>query len=338
MNDLELIQSALPAEDGPSDASWVRARAQLMDALVEDGALPRRRLRVGRLKLMPTLGIGGLAIAVLAGLVIASVIRGGAVRPATATAAAVLQRAAAAALASPPARLGPGQWWYSENVSTYLDYAQTSHGSLSAYMSETERYWIGDGRWIRREQLHDVRAAEPITQPWQKVVMRTFGPNPSLDEHNDQFDLPVSYSQLLRAPLETAALSRFVLAAETPRGFQIAPQNRVFVMVNAIHDILIEPMVPSRLRAALFRVAATIPGAQLLGRVRDHLGRTAIAIGFAVPRQNSEYEFLFAPRSYALLDDREVNLKHPRVIEANTAFVTSALVDRPGAIPSHSDH
>jgi hypothetical protein len=267
---------------------------------------------------------------VLIGATLALVLHGGVGRPSPASAAEVLRRAAAAALPSPPTHLAPGQFWYSENVGTYLDYRDGTGQTVGAYVSETETYWVGVRGWIRRDKLRSVRAENSSTP---KAELRDFGPNPSLNEHNNQADLPVSYAQLLSAPTSTAGLTRFVLRAETRPGFHISPKYRTFLLVNSIHDILIEPMVPGRLRSALFRVAATIPGARMIGAAQDSLGRAAVEIDFDVPDQHTRYEFLFDPTSYVLTDMREVNIDNPKQLYGDTAFIASGLVNHVGAAP-----
>jgi DNA-directed RNA polymerase specialized sigma24 family protein len=186
-----------------------------------------------------------------------------AVQPSPA-AAAVLRRAADAALASPPAHLRAREYWYEEYHATYLNMVASRKGTVYAYVPQVMRYWIGSRRWIRRDTRGRVRPTQPITQAWQRRALRDFIANPSLDGRGAGYDLPITNAQMLRAPGSTAGLRRWVLAEVAP-GFTPKPQYRARIMFTAISDLLIEPMVPARLQAGLYRVAATIPGIQMLG-------------------------------------------------------------------------
>lgn len=71
----------------------------------------------------------------------------------------------------------------------------------------------------------------------------------------------------------------------------------------------------------------------MLGLVHDSLGRPALAIGFAENNPRTEYELLFDPVSYALLDDREnVPTYGQGMMFSETAFIASGLVSRIGQV------
>jgi hypothetical protein len=290
----------------------------------------------GRRRSVRALGVGGFAAAVAAVALITQVfVHGGAGVPQSA-AAAVLERAARVTLTSPPARLGPHRYWYEADDGTYLDVGNTRQGSITAYVSEIERYWIGADHWSRRETVMSVRSAEKITKPWQRAALKMFTGSPSMSVKGSSYDLPVSYARMLATPTSTRALRTFVLHAETAPGFTPERKWVPDILMNSIHDILIEPMVPARIRAGLYRVAATIPGIKLLGRVHDSLGRPAFAIGFADRDQQTEYELLFDPNSYVLLDAVETVIRGRSnsipagTVEGSTAYIAAGVVRRPG--------
>ena len=70
-----------------------------------------------------------------------------------------------------------------------------------------------------------------------------------------------------------------------------------------IGDLLRENYAPAKLRSAVYKVAATIPGVQLLGTVRDHAGRPGI--GLAKVDRGIRYELIFDPRTSALLGEQQ---------------------------------
>lgn len=337
--ELTAVRDVLREVDGPSDQAWALARAALIrevEGAVSGAAVVRRRRRW-----MPALGLGtALVVAGVVLLVTQVFVGGGAVKPSPA-AAAVLRRAADAALASPPARLRGGEYWYQEYHATYLNMVGTRHGTVYAYVPQVMRYWIGSQRWIRRDTPGRVRPTAPIIHPWQRRTLHLFVANPSLAGRGGSYDAPASYARMLRAPRATQALADWVLHTEVAPGFTPKPRNRPQIMFTAISDILIEPMVPARLQAGLYRVAATIPGIQLLGLRRDTLGRVGLAVGFRGSgsalndNRGLENELLFDPTSYALID-YDQTIRHRSgglptgTITQETAHLAAGLVHRIG--------
>lgn len=333
--ELTAVRMVLADVEGPSDQAWSEARAALMaeiEGVSRSGALTRRRRRW-----VPAMGVVS-ALAVAGAVVLATqvFVRGGVGRPSFA-AAAVLRRAADAALASPPARLKPGEYWYTENEGTYLDTGSIRGGTVSAFVSDVIQLWIGRHNGLFRN--HDVRVVpEPGSDAAQRRAIRSQFPLRTYSSRHGNpqaTDVPVSYSRMLRAPRSTAALATWVLHAEAAPGFTPKPRIRPQAMFTTIHDILIEPMVPARLQAGLFRVAATIPGVHMLGIRHDTLGRAGLAVGFVDPRSGYEDELLFDPRSYALLDYEETTRHRSGRLPAGTvteetAFLAAGIVHRIG--------
>jgi hypothetical protein len=66
---------------------------------------------------------------------------------------------------------------------------------------------------------------------------------------------------------------------------------------------------PPRLRATLYRALALVPGVQLLGEVRDRLGREAIGVAFT-EYTGLRQELLFDPQTAEVLNERQV-VAHP---------------------------
>lgn len=245
--ELAAVRTVLVGADGPTTTAWDQAHTALLEAIAQDqasgpkraGRFVPRRLMPRRERLIPALG-GLVLAAAIAALVTEVFMRGGTVQPQPA-AAAVLVRAAAAALGSPPARVGPHQYWYQQAQGTYLDTVVSRQGSLSAYVSEVDRWWIGSEHWIRRGRLVRISPAQPITTRWQRELLRQFRASPSISGGGPGFDLPVGYARMLVAPTTTRALAKWVLHADSPPGNPSAtpaPKWRVETMMSAIHDIL----------------------------------------------------------------------------------------------------
>jgi hypothetical protein len=94
-------------------------------------------------------------------------------------------------------------------------------------------------------------------------------------------------------------------------------------MLVLVGDLLRETMAPPDLRAALFSVAARIPGVELVGEVTDPAGRE----GTAVARTSDDVGFLertelvFDPHTSELLAEREVLLERVDWIDAEPGTV-----------------
>ncbi len=71
-----------------------------------------------------------------------------------------------------------------------------------------------------------------------------------------------------------------------------------------ITDLLGGMLVPPRLAAALFKVAATIPGATVKPHVIDAAGRAGIAVARVGQEYPEDNELIFDPRTYRLLGQR----------------------------------
>jgi hypothetical protein len=79
-------------------------------------------------------------------------------------------------------------------------------------------------------------------------------------------------------------------------------QTRAITQLKTIAELLSTPL-PTAVRAALFRLAATIPGVNYRGRVHDPLGRPGVAV--SVGAGAHEVRLIFDPRRGVLLADIE---------------------------------
>jgi hypothetical protein len=124
------------------------------------------------------------------------------------------------------------------------------------------------------------------------------------------------YWRMDRLPTQPAALRRALvrlLIASAPnrapgpmmRQLRADPAQ----LFSPISQFLFLPTSP-QLRAALFRVLADLPGVQLLGRQRDRLGRSGIAVGVTQggPARVRE-ELLFDPATSNVLQTEAVQLR-----------------------------
>jgi hypothetical protein len=99
-----------------------------------------------------------------------------------------------------------------------------------------------------------------------------------------------------------------------------SPDGEVFV---EIADALREAPQPPRLRAALYRALALVPGVQFLGNVHDRLGRAAVGVAFT-EHTGLRQELLFDPETAEILNERQV-VAHP--VQGLRAAVGTAIED-----------
>ncbi len=204
---------------------------------------------------------------------------------------------------------GPGQYQYTESVSRGL--AELAYGRRPFWVSYLVSRQIADGRprlsaggWDQRFGPHGL----------------TLGPV-------NEWKLPTDPAQL-------GALLRQRAIEGGPPG-----PREDFVQVG---DLLRETGAPPALRAALFKVAASIPGVRVLGRVTDRLGRAGIVVAYTDrppagkdPGTYGLTELIFAPKTSALLDEQTVLVDtrtHTRTVTSWTVYIASGVVDSTTAV------
>lgn len=259
----------------------------------ERRARPRRWLR-------PAL-VAGTAVA--AGALVVSLLPGGTARqpgparPATLTAAYVLNRAATAAAATPQPVPRPDQYIYVSSVTMYVS-SEMGNGPEKSWLYRTRRqiWQSADGSRAGLLQI--------VQQPNKKLP---WGPTPpalsgdpvgwtTLPPLSCPGAAPVrgTYTFLASLPTDPARLRDWLYRHKDG-------QNPADAQAwTDIGDMLREMLVPPRLAAALFRVAATIPGATVVQGAANAVGQT----GVAVSRSGSE--LIFGSRTYQLIGERSV--------------------------------
>jgi hypothetical protein len=343
--DLELVRELHPRSDGSAEA---RARArQALLAAVSDADSPgtRRQRARRRLPLIPSIGLLGAAVAVAAVIVVAVGLNGGAGQPASA-AAAMLQRAArAAAAAGGPRQLRPGEYWYVHsreitNGAVFPDRnGRPGHDLVivDALTTYDRQDWIGvDKRGAYTTRIVGIRfLSVAARRQWERdgrpapLSGQGSSPIPA-----DGFDRP--YKQLLALPTNVDALYS-VVKGDARQGSAAWQRHEMF---TAIGDLLRMDPIPARVRAALYRVAARIPGIQALGLTHDALGRPALAIALNDTLYGERDELLFDPRTASLLGENSVVVKpgpkyhvKPGTVRTGSTYITSGIVQRIGQHP-----
>lgn len=252
-------------------------------------------------------------------------------QPAVLTAAYVLNRAASAAASYSQPVPRPGQFIYVTSVTTYLSTEIGPSGEKSWLYRTSRQIWQSvDGR---RDGLLQIVDRGNVKLPW--------GPVPPADSGN-----PVSWNSLpaLSCPGAAPARGTYAFLASLPTDpgrlrtwiYQHPDgQNQAAAQAwTDIGDMLREMLVPPKLAAALYRVAATIPGATVVPRAKNAVGRTGVAVSRA------GQALIFDPKTYQLIGEGAVLTKNTPgqgpagTVVASTAQLKEAVVSHLPDVPT----
>jgi hypothetical protein len=251
---------------------------------------PRRRLR---------LAVTMVAAAVFAIVIDGALQSGSPTAPATA-AAAVLTRLARVAAAQPATIApGPGQYLYVESESAYpSDTYTAAGGQFSVLVPQRREIWLGsdDSGWLR-----ETDGQGSFLTPADRAAWVAAG-RPSLagGTSNTRFGpgcLSLGPPDLAALPTDPSALAADISARRIEGGPPGPAED--FVQIG---DLLRETDASPALRAALYQVAARIPGVIALGTVTDHAGRSGT--GLAYDAAGTRQELIFDPATSALLGEQ----------------------------------
>jgi hypothetical protein len=233
------------------------------------------------------LAISAAAVVAVAGAAFV-LLPGGAAKPADARAVESLLAAGRAAAAAVDTPLRPGQVIYSRTLSSFLSGLAMPNGSTASYLPapRLEESWIGpDGALTRLETV--------VGQPWYPTARAralagaltavTAAGVPGVSDRA-VVRLPAyagsvngpTYDFARTLPTDPAALEQRI--RHDTAGSGESADVEVWVTVR---DMLASPVSPPALRAALYQVAAGLPGVEYLGPTKDRLGRRGIAVALS---------------------------------------------------------
>ena len=251
------------------------------------------------------------------------------------TAAYVLNHAASAAAASSRPVPRPGQFIYVSSVTTYVSTEIGRSGEKSWLYKTSRQIWQS----VTGQQAGLLQIVERgnVKLPW--------GPVPPADSGN-----PVGWTSLPATSCPGAAPARgtyaFLASLPTDPGRlrawlyrhangQNPPDAQAWTDIG---DMLREMLVPPKLAAALYRVAATIPGATVVPHAANAVGRAGVGVS------RSGAELIFDPKTYQLIGEGAVLTKAvpgqgpAGTVIASTAQLKESVVDRlPDVPPSQVD-
>jgi hypothetical protein len=281
---LEKVRELYP--DPPPAAPEARERARL--------ALVARIERRGRRRVvMPA---AGLAIAAAAAVV--ALVGVGDEARIDAGAAAVLREAAAKANEQKPLPpLGHGRVLYVKSVDAYLNtWADTA--SFSVLVPHVRETWHGpEGGLLVTSTGEPEFLSARDRQRWiaaGRPNLREGGVGRTALERQATSDLPTDVDAL------------FSRLEDEARGHSEGTDRQMFTRLG---DHLRETNISPRQRAALYEVAARIPGVELIGRVRDPVGRSGVAVAMEHPSDGTRETLVIDRASGVLLAEERVTLR-----------------------------
>jgi len=226
------------------------------------------------------------------------------------TAAYILDRAASAAASAPQPVPRPDQFIYYSFVST-----DTGFEDGEAWLTRVSGHvWVSvSGQ--RAGIAHDTQQANEKL-PWGPV------PPPISGGQSRWTILPAlscpgsapsrgTYAFLTSLSADPALLRTWIyrhLDGQNP------PDQQAWIDIG---DMLRYTLAPPTVAAALFRVAATIPGAMVVPHAANAIGRSGVAVS------RSGAELIFDPRTYQLIGERAV-LTRPVAGEGPAGTVTES--------------
>lgn len=307
---LEQIRDVYPAESAPSAEARSRARSALV------ARIERRR---DRRIVLPAAGMAVAAAAVLFALI--GVGKEATVDPA---AAAVLREAAAKAKVQKPP-LGRGRVLYVKSVDAYLA-TWADRGHFSVLVPHVREIWQGpDGGLLDTTSGEPRFLSEGDRRAWiaaGRPNLREGGVGKTALERQEPSDLPTNVNALY-ARLEGEA-----------RGHSEGTHRQMFTRVG---DYLRETNITPAQRAALYEVAARIPGVDLVGRADDPVGRPGVAVAMEQRSDGVRHTLVIDPATGTLLSEEQVTLEenaygYPAgTIVGHSTYLATRMVDAVGS-------
>jgi hypothetical protein len=308
MNELKLLEDMCAEVPAPGEDRLAALRARVLGETEQTArpghaARPQRRARV---LTWPRLAwAAATAVALVIALTLAGVIPLGSGATQPASAAVLLDRAAAAALAQPTPT--DRQLIYSDTAIYYATYPAHGGHRPSGHVMVRQQEWqspVSPSAFYRTTPC-DV---DGDLQRGQATCSFQGGYAPGATSYS-------TYAGLRTLPTTPGRLLAYL--AGLPSGGQ-SRYDREWSGANLIANL--NPVLPPKFGAALFRAVARIPGTVLLHGATDAAG--AHGIGLARPAGGVQEELIFDPSTYRLIGQQEIVLHevHGRAV----GYVTSA--------------
>jgi hypothetical protein len=257
---------------------------------------PRRRTAM-------TITAAGIALAIAVPIALPGGGTGGADPAAAGLLHRVALRAARQALEPVP---GPGQFLFtrSESFSTFL-YVVDDGTTFFFRQPSTRESWIGpDGSG---RVLHTSGAATFPSEEDRRIWEEAGSPDLYAHLTEDELFEPgeLFYPDRADLPSDPEELLELIERREIPGTGGPSGDWETFSIIG---DLLRETSLQPKVRAALYQIAAELPGVELVGRVLDGAGREGVAVASRHENTDapSRLELVFDPTTAELLGENEV--------------------------------
>jgi hypothetical protein len=285
MPDLESVRTLYP-EASPTPTE-VRRRARLV--LVEHiGHRSQRRAWWSRRHALAGVGLAAAATAVAAALVGV----GNEPRIDDAAAAALRDAARQVRAQEPLPPLGEGRVLYVKSVDAYLStYPERGYALLEPHVREL---WLGpDGGRLRMRTGRPHFPTRGDRRSWIAAG------RPNLPAGTSDTEIPPQPASDL--PADPDAL--FARLEEASEGHSRGTSTQMFTLVaDAFRGAIVSPAQ----RAALYEVVARIPGVELVGSVRDSVGRGGTAVAMDDDSSGTTHRLVIDQKTGTMLEEQEV--------------------------------
>ena len=317
MSDLDLLRTIAGDAPPPDDAVRQRARAAL---LAHMDAAPAGRPTHRRVRWL--VAAAGLAATTAAAALIGFGAGSGGEETASAATAALRNASAVASRQAGPPRLERGQYLYVKSVNAYLTTSVYGEGNaFSALVPHVREIWQGpDGGRLRETSGKPRFLSERDRARW------VANGRPQLGESTGEAELP----PLRRLALPSDPDVLYERLEREAEGHSEGVHEQMFTLVG---DALRETSATPRQRAALYEVAARIPGVELVGRVTDPAGRAGTAVAMRHDEDKIRHTLVFDPATSTLLSEEQVALAdnafgYPEgTVIGHSTYLVSGVVD-----------
>jgi len=327
MDDIDFLSRNAPAAAEPGEETVARAREALADRMAA-GERSATQLGTGRGRHVRLwTGLAAAAVAAAA-LIFAFALGGGPGEPDSAAAAALHKVAAVALKQRAQAPLDAGEYMYikSEGVNLALA-AATNMVSLNARFSFVREVWMGEHSRLRET----TGKPEFVTQRDRENWIAAGRPN--ILQSGTSEDSLGTYEPLV---LPTDAAELFDRLKADAQGHGTGLYNEMFVLIG---DDLRETSASPAERAALYEVAARIPGVELVGNVTDPAGRTGVAVAMTDTTNKMRQTLIFDPQTAQLLAEEQTVVAGNEfgwpagTLVGRTTYLVHAVVSSNSAVP-----
>jgi hypothetical protein len=289
-----MISEPLIPDERSLPTGWLQRRGA---HLVSEIGVPTKSRRPVRLRWMLAAAAGVLVAAVSA-VFVGTGTKGDGI--ASAATAVLREAAAVAGRQPPPEHPGAGRYLYTKSETAYLSTSVYGEDlAFTVLVPRRREVWIGeDGGWIRQSSGKPRFLTQRDRENWIAAG------RPELREPD--FEERLDPAPPLKLPSDPDALY-----AQLERRAKGHPEGTHEEMFTLVGDALRESMATPAQRAALYEVAARLPGVDLVGSVKDPAGRPGLAVAMPMEADGVRHTLVFDPETAVLLAETEIALENP---------------------------